>query len=550
MFRARRSPAPFVDTERRTAAGVVLLLALVFAAAVALTIQTLRAASSQRSVAEHALRDVADQAAWNIGANIEARLYIAMVAVFREMGGRAQTGATFAPPPRPSLVHTAIDRVRACQCATVLDPRVTFAYDWRTHQLHTAGDALSPEEHARLVDTLRTHAAQVYDRVWDYALVHLPGATAPRPVFYTVRRDAQGNPLVLFGFEARSASLERALFAAIVEQAPAIPTASAIPNDSLLHLRIRSAEGASLFSTATTYAGGYTGAAFTGRNSGSLRIEATLNPAMASRLLPGAGSRTPVALILLILATTGGLLVLAGVLFARASALARSRAGFLSSVSHELRTPLAQILLYGETMQLGRLRGEDAYQREAGVIVEEARHLLALIENVLHAARLGAAELPLRPEPVALGEVVAAVAATMQGRVRAANASLHVASDDDTTVLGDRAALRCVVRNLVDNALKYGAGSTVEVMTRRDNGSIELQVADGGPGIDAATRERIWEPFQRGGDAANASTGSGLGLAVVRDLVRRQGGHVDATTNARGGASFHVWLPAAPERAP
>ena len=112
----------------------------------------------------------------------------------------------------------------------------------------------------------------------------------------------------------------------------------------------------------------------------------------------------------------------------------------------------------------------------------------------------------------------------------------------------DPSALRQILLNLLDNAVKYGPrGQTVRVAVERAGAAVRLTVEDGGPGVTAEERERIWEPFVRGrAGEAWAGGGSGIGLAVVRDLAERHGGRawVEAT-RAGVGARFVVELPAA-----
>jgi signal transduction histidine kinase len=117
-------------------------------------------------------------------------------------------------------------------------------------------------------------------------------------------------------------------------------------------------------------------------------------------------------------------------------------------------------------------------------------------------------------------------------------------------VLADQAALRQLLLNLLDNAVKFGPpGQVVRLTLVRDNGIARLTVADQGPGVPVADRERIWEPYFRGSDTATRAVGgSGIGLAIVREVAGRFGGSVSVATAQGGGAAFTVTLPTLDER--
>ena len=156
---------------------------------------------------------------------------------------------------------------------------------------------------------------------------------------------------------------------------------------------------------------------------GGAVLELSLQPGAADRLLPG-GMPRPRAPFLVIILVAAGALVLLGAGFARrASSLARQRADFTASVSHELRTPLAEILLFAETMALGRYRAISDYRREAAVIVQEGRRLLHLVENVLHVSRTERAPAGPPPRPAPLAPVVRRALESYRGIAAARGAS-------------------------------------------------------------------------------------------------------------------------------
>jgi signal transduction histidine kinase len=281
---------------------------------------------------------------------------------------------------------------------------------------------------------------------------------------------------------------------------------------------------------------------------GGLQVVLGLQPGGASLLLPGGMPRPRTPFLLGTLAATAAL-VLLGVAFARrVTALARQRADFTASVSHELRTPLAEILLFAETMALGRYRSIADYRREAAVIVQEGRRLLHLVENVLHVSRAerALANPPAIPAPIA--PLVRRALESYGGLAAACGATIRTELDDAVAARADGPALERVVVNLLDNAVKYaGHAGPVTVAVGRRDGQAEIRVDDAGPGIPSSERERIWEPFVRlVRDRNDARTGGGLGLTVVRDIVRSHGGTAHVEPSPAGGARFVVRIPAAP----
>jgi signal transduction histidine kinase len=121
-----------------------------------------------------------------------------------------------------------------------------------------------------------------------------------------------------------------------------------------------------------------------------------------------------------------------------------------------------------------------------------------------------------------------------------ANATLDAGAH---SMLGDPRLLRRMVRNLLENAVRYGAGSPVDVRLGAAGATLQLDVSDGGPGIAEPERERIFEPFYRIAGASEAAGGVGLGLSLVRQIARHHGGDAQCLPNGAGGCCFRVTLP-------
>jgi signal transduction histidine kinase len=221
----------------------------------------------------------------------------------------------------------------------------------------------------------------------------------------------------------------------------------------------------------------------------------------------------------------------------------------VSSVSHELRTPLAQIRLYLDTLRLGRASTEDQRAWTLGHIERETTRLSYLVEKVLRFATLSYDD-AAPADAIDAGAEVARVVAEFEPLAASRRASIAVETSPTPPLHVRPEAVRHIVINLLDNAVKYGpADQTVRVSVARQNGSVEIAVSDEGPGVPLAERERIWRPFIRGGAARNHG-GSGIGLTIVRQVAEGRGGAVRVESAAGGGARFVVSLPVEPPPAP
>ena len=214
---------------------------------------------------------------------------------------------------------------------------------------------------------------------------------------------------------------------------------------------------------------------------------------------------------------------------ARVEALVRSNQSLLANASHELRSPLARL-----KMAVSMLDGATPVQAEQlrAEIHMNVGELDALVEEVLLSSRLDATADGISREPVDL----LALCAEEGSRVQ-------VDPDGPALVVpADERLLRRAVRNLLENARRYG-GRDVAVTLVRGNGSAEVWVCDRGPGVPEGHRERIFEPFFRLPGHAEREGGVGLGLALVRQIARRHGGSVRCEARAGGGSCFVLVVP-------
>jgi signal transduction histidine kinase len=229
--------------------------------------------------------------------------------------------------------------------------------------------------------------------------------------------------------------------------------------------------------------------------------------------------------------------------------LARLKSDFVANVSHELRTPLALIRLYAETLELGRLTAKEKYQEYFRIIREESERLSALINNILDFSRIEAGRKEYEFKETNLPELVRSTLDSYRFQIEQNGFAFEEnISGDIPPVNVDREAIARSLLNLVNNALKYSKDQKfIGVSLYRANGSVKLEVCDKGIGIPPAEQEKIFEKFYRCGDPlVHNIKGSGLGLSLVRHIVRAHGGDVLVESAPDKGSKFTIELPLDP----
>ncbi|MES2123649.1 MAG: HAMP domain-containing sensor histidine kinase [Gemmatimonadota bacterium] len=275
----------------------------------------------------------------------------------------------------------------------------------------------------------------------------------------------------------------------------------------------------------------------------SIGADVTLwvEPAAIPVLMPGGYPPKPGRRVLLGMLVVLGLVSGAAVLAGRTVALSRQREEFTSSVSHELRTPLTNIQLFAETLLLDRARTPEERRGALETITRETRRLVHMVENVLAFSRVGRPTEILVRRPEAVQRLVDDAIQSFDPLFRAHGISAHVTVTGPAVAPVDGDAVRRILVNLLDNAVRYGPdGQRLTVIAAHDGRALELSVEDEGPGVPVADRERIWRAFERGSPGADG--GTGIGLAVVHQLVALHGGTVGVEDGQRG-ARFRVRLP-------
>ena len=249
-----------------------------------------------------------------------------------------------------------------------------------------------------------------------------------------------------------------------------------------------------------------------------------------------------------VLALLGGSAAFLAVAGHRARALARQQVTFVAAVSHELRTPLAAIRSAGQNLADGVVSDPEQVRRYGAMVQREGERLTALVEQTLELSGMLGRGRSVRLEEVDPAHLVGQVLSEVRPREPV---EVDVPSGLGP-VVADGVALRSALRNLVDNALKHGAGQSVAVHARMAGmagGARELQlvVEDGGPGVPSGEAEHLFEPFYRGAAAREQGVpGSGLGLSLVRHVAEAHGGRVSVGAGPGGrGVAFTLHLPLA-----
>lgn len=220
-----------------------------------------------------------------------------------------------------------------------------------------------------------------------------------------------------------------------------------------------------------------------------------------------------------------------------------AKSEFVSRMSHELRTPLNAILGFGQLLETVELDHEDA----EGVhqILKAGRHLLALIDDVLDLSRIEAGVLAISLEPVHASELIDDTIALV--RPRAAERSIRLSTDPggcDAYVMTDRQRCRQVLLNLLSNAVKYNFdGGEVDVRCVTADGTLRISVRDTGPGIDPDRQAELFQPFERLGAESSPVEGTGLGLALTKQLTEHLGGRIGVESVLQRGSTFWIDLP-------
>lgn len=350
----------------------------------------------------------------------------------------------------------------------------------------------------------------------------------------------------LYGFTFDRAHLAAEVIGSLFRRLSLVPRflPPSIGNAEYLSLSVASSDGRTFFRTEPQYPAAHHDSIVLAPRRAGLLIRTAINPALTKLLVPGGvPARVPYKAFGLIALALACWIAIAGFSL-RAVELARLRTDFAASVTHELRTPVTQIRLAAETLLLGRATTPTLQRATLASVVDETRRLEQLIDNVLHFSRAERRLIEVRPTPQPLEPIIRLAATGFEPIAAQTDSSIRVEIEPGLTAMVDADAVRQVLLNLLDNAVRHGPrGQVVRVRAGTVGGSAEIVVSDQGPGIPRAERDRVWRPFVRLNDHGNGATGTGLGLAVVRDLLGALGGTAAIESNSEGGTTVRVMLP-------
>jgi signal transduction histidine kinase len=273
----------------------------------------------------------------------------------------------------------------------------------------------------------------------------------------------------------------------------------------------------------------------------AVRVSAAADPTL-SAAITGADRTLIIAAVAAVSLAFGFVLTAKAV---RASAsLAELRSEFVSTVTHELKTPIATIRAVGDTLISGRVSTADAQREYAQMVVQEAKRLTRLVDNLLALSRITDVVDAYSFEPVAIDAVVDGVLQEFRQQLSAADFQTEVEIDPDLPpARADRTAIGLLLDNLVDNAIRYSpVRHWLRIAARKDgHETVVLEVSDAGRGIPPDEIDLVTRKFVRGRHAP--SGGSGLGLAIVKRIASDHGGQLTIRSDVNVGTTVTVRIP-------
>jgi two-component system sensor histidine kinase BaeS len=226
--------------------------------------------------------------------------------------------------------------------------------------------------------------------------------------------------------------------------------------------------------------------------------------------------------------------------------LDRMKDEFVLTASHELRSPLTSVQGFAELLMLEREQLSPKQVETVEIIIDNTRHLVRLLNDLLDLARSDAGRLTIKPVPTDAGALIEDAVRTMRGQTEAAKQALSASVEEDLPpVLVDPDRIRQVLVNLLTNAHDYSPErASIRVQASHDNADVEISVTDDGPGIPPEQLGHIFERFTRGDAGLTQRVGgTGLGLAISKSLVELHGGTIVASSKPGEGSTFSLRLP-------
>jgi signal transduction histidine kinase len=520
---------------------VTMALFAPFVLVLSLVLYTLQSERSRRVTESLVMRDYGVVAVAELKRSLSAVLHTQVERLFQPLLHRASNNALAAHVG--SRIDPALIAQHAAKAESLLfkpSSAEVFRYELPSGAVTGAGSHLA--DAPRILARLRESAGAEGDP--HRILTDTANGALLTLALYVVR-DTSTETSVVYG-----ARIPAIAIGTVVEQVLAghriVPSAIVRPPHTAEHLRVSvfTIDGAPLWSNATqldTAAG--TDTLPLHLDQMLLRVEA--GPAIAKALRIGRPSSLYLPVLAALLMLSGTLAIVALMQIRRAREMARLRTRFVANVSHELRTPLTQISMFAEMLALGRDRNREEQHRYARVIHREVIRLSNLVESVLTFSRAQEGNTAIRRERRNVADDVRDAVEFFELVAKGSDVKLEVQTSGELWAQVDPSALRQVMLNLLDNAVKYGPrGQTVRVTACQSGQYIQLSVSDEGPGVPREERERVFHPYVRidRPDQPRVA-GTGIGLAVVRELVMAHDGAVHIV-DSECGATVVVTIPA------
>ena len=526
----------------------MLLLLLGIALLLGATVQAVRTARGQQRTNERVLESYARLAAWNFEQQaLPAVQHHVTEPLFHPLHLDSYADGRTAPASIHSLVED-----RESECAMCPAPWRAARFGVRFHTVAgtiETSRSLAPAVVQRVVDKVRAHRARarpergpLHGRAQDMIVDQIQDSAA-LIMYYS--KPVPADTLV-YAIVLRPDVLGRA-FGHVFASGALLPEplVEGVETSAMLTQSVLTPEGGRIYGS--DMAAGHVGERRLS-GLGNLVVRVHILEGAERHLIPGSAAMLswPILLGLLVLAI--GLLVAVFSQMRREHALAQLRSDFVSSVSHELRTPLSLQRIFLDTLRLDR--ATTAAQRAwcFDNIDRESMRLSHLVENVLLFSRSERGALTMgQPQNTRLAPLIADTLRTFAPLAAAASAHLESDLDEDVAAPVDPGAMRQMMINILENAVKYGPrGQRIDVALTLDGTTARVVVDDQGSGVPRAERQTIFRPYARGAVTRNSAVaGSGIGLAVVDELVRAHGGSVRVEDAPAGGARFVVELPGA-----
>lgn len=546
---------------------VVLLCSIGLTALAAIEAQ--RAARGQQQVARRALREYASFAAWAYATRISDTLGM----IQREALGAVNHGDNLhtsdrVPVARELAHYLPFDDECGCHRPRLgPSPQAFFAMRIGEKYLDAAVNThanpnegwevdrpmavampipvefqFSPAERQWLIDTLTRRIRYLGEVDHGFTLMVGQVAGGSEIINYTLMPTAAGDTMV---YGARYSPQSFALILGGVLDGTGLLPATFTEgrrNRDILAVRVRDQDGNRIFESAPGVRSDLDAHVELSSRAGRLFVDAWIRPELAENLVIGGLPASRLPFLFGLLGLAAAMSIVAVTQIKREGELSQLRSGFVSSVSHQLRTPVAQIRLYLDTLRFGRAKDETAREWSIGHIERETTRLSHLVENVLRFSTIGGDE-STHAVPTNIGSEAATIVDEFRPLAVSKKVNIEVSTDELPVAPLKPDALRHVLLNLLDNAVKYGpAGQTVRVRVTTTPTFVELAVEDEGPGVAPSERERIWRAFTRGERGAETG-GSGIGLSVVREVAQVHGGTARVESAPSGGARFVVSFP-------